>query len=161
MSAFGLGKQIGISRNEAQEYIDMYFSKYPNVYSFMDESRKIAREKGYIETLFGRRLYLPDINNKNAIRRKYAERSAINAPMQGSAADIIKLAMINVYNWLKKDDVPAKIVMQVHDELVLEVNEKHSQEIKGNIINIMESVTEIDVPLIVDAALGSNWEEAH
>ena len=161
MSAFGLGKQIGISRIEAQEYIDMYFSKYPNVHSFMDESREKAREKGYIETLFGRRLYLPDINNKNAIRRRYAERSAINAPMQGSAADIIKLAMIDVHHWLTNDDVPAKIVMQVHDELVLEVNENYSKEIKESIIKIMESVTKIDVPLIVDAAIGSNWEEAH
>ena len=161
MSAFGLSKQLGINRNQAAEYIDTYFKRYPGVKIYMDKTRQLAARQGYVETHFGRRLYLPEINSSNGMRRQAAERTAINAPMQGSAADIIKLAMINVYNWLKKDDVPAKIVMQVHDELVLEVNEKHSQEIKGNIINIMESVTEIDVPLIVDAALGSNWEEAH
>jgi DNA polymerase-1 len=161
MSAFGLGKQLGIGRNQAQEYIDLYFHKYPNVKSFMDETKNNAKEKGFIETLFGRRLYLPDINSKHALRRKYAERSAINGPMQGSAADIIKIAMIDVHNWLQEEDVAARIIMQVHDELVFEVKSEIAEETKNKIIQIMESAVNLEVPLIVDAAIGANWEEAH
>ena len=161
MSAFGLGKQIGVGRNQAQDYIDLYFSKYPNVRSFMDETKIKARENGFIETLFGRRLYLPDINSKNGLKRNYAERSAINAPMQGSAADIIKIAMIDVNKWIVSKKVPARIIMQVHDELVLEVKSNVSDDIKFDLIKIMESSVKLDVPLIVDAAVGSNWDEAH
>jgi len=161
MSAFGLGKQIGVGRNQAQDYIDLYFSKYPNVRSFMDETKIKARENGFIETLFGRRLYLPDINSKNALKRNYAERSAINAPMQGSAADIIKIAMIDVNQWIVSKEVPARIIMQVHDELVLEVKSDASDDIKFDLIKIMESSVDLDVPLVVDAAVGLNWDEAH
>lgn len=161
MSAFGLGKQIGVGRNQAQDYIDLYFSKYPNVRSFMDETKIKARENGFIETLFGRRLYLPDINSKNGLKRNYAERSAINAPMQGSAADIIKIAMIDVDQWIVSKKVPARIIMQVHDELVLEVKSDASDDIKFDLIKIMESSVDLDVPLVVDAAVGLNWDEAH
>ena len=161
MSAFGLAKQLGISRYQAQEYIDLYFKKYPQVQSFMDKTKEKAREYGHIETLYGRRLYLPDINSKNGLRRKYAERSAINAPMQGSAADIIKLAMIDVSKWLRSEKVPAKMIMQVHDELVLEVRSDVISDIKDEIINIMESTVSLKVPLIVDVGTGKNWDEAH
>tara|TARA_B110000008_G_scaffold115367_1_gene118074 strand:- start:674 stop:3358 length:2685 start_codon:yes stop_codon:yes gene_type:complete len=161
MSAFGLAKQLGIPRYQAQEYIDLYFKKYPQVQSFMDKTKEKAREYGYIETLYGRRLYLPDINSKNGLRRKYAERSAINAPMQGSAADIIKLAMIDVSKWLRSEKVPAKMIMQVHDELVLEVRSDVISDIKDEIINIMESTVSLKVPLIVDVGTGKNWDEAH
>ena len=161
MSAFGLGKQIGVGRNQAQDYIDLYFSKYPNVRSFMDKTKIKARENGFIETLFGRRLYLPDINSKNGLKRNYAERSAINAPMQGSAADIIKIAMIDVDQWIVSKKVPARIIMQVHDELVLEVKSDASDDIKFDLIKIMESSVDLDVPLVVDAAVGLNWDEAH
>ena len=161
MSAFGLAKQLGIGRHQAQEYIDLYFEKYPKVQSFMDATKERAREQGYIETLYGRRLYLPDINSKNGLRRKYAERSAINAPMQGSAADIIKLAMIDVDRWLKDEKIAAKIIMQVHDELVLEVKSELASEVRQEITRIMESTVSLKVPLIVDAGIGNNWDEAH
>lgn len=161
MSAFGLAKQLGIGRHQAQEYIDLYFEKYPKVQSFMAATKERAREQGYIETLYGRRLYLPDINSKNGLRRKYAERSAINAPMQGSAADIIKLAMIDVDRWLKDEKIAAKIIMQVHDELVLEVKSELASEVKQEITRIMESTVSLKVPLIVDAGIGNNWDEAH
>ena len=161
MSAFGLAKQLGIPRYQAQEYIDLYFKKYPQVQSFMDKTKEKAREYGHIETLYGRRLYLPDINSKNGLRRKYAERSAINAPMQGTAADIIKLAMIDVSKWLRSEKVPAKMIMQVHDELVLEVRSDVISDIKDEIINIMESTVSLKVPLIVDVGTGKNWDEAH
>ena len=161
MSAFGLAKQLGIGRHQAQEYIDLYFEKYPKVQSFMDATKERAREQGYIETLYGRRLYLPDINSKNGLRRKYAERSAINAPMQGSAADIIKLAMIDVDRWLKDEKIAAKIIMQVHDELVLEVKSELASEVRQEITRIMESTVSLKVPLIVDTGIGNNWDEAH
>jgi DNA polymerase-1 len=127
----------------------------------MDTTRESARKHGYIETLFGRRLYLPDINSKNGLRRKYAERSAINAPMQGSAADIIKIAMIDVDKWLKESDANAKMIMQVHDELVLEVKSDQAETIKQDIVKIMESTVDLSIPLIVDAGIGNNWDEAH
>lgn len=161
MSAFGLAKQLGITRYQSQEYIDLYFKKYPKVQNFMDTTKENARKHGYIETLFGRRLYLPDINSKNGLRRKYAERSAINAPMQGSAADIIKLAMIDVHKWLKDGNTEARMIMQVHDELVLEVKSDHAESIKREIVKIMESTVNLSVPLIVDAGIGNNWDEAH
>ena len=161
MSAFGLAKQLGIPRYQAQEYIDLYFKNYPQVQSFMDETKEKARKHGHIETIYGRRLYLPDINSKNGLRRKYAERSAINAPMQGSAADIIKLAMIDVSNWLKSENAPARIIMQVHDELVLEVQSDVISDIRSKIVEIMESTVSLKVPLIVDVGVGKNWDEAH
>jgi len=161
MSAFGLGKQLGISRGQAQEYVDLYFERYPGVKQFMDDTRKLAREQGYVETVFGRRLYLPEINDRNVQRRQYAERSAINAPMQGTAADIIKRAMIAVHAWLESDRVPARMIMQVHDELVLEVDNKTAAEVEIRVVDLMSAAGDLSVPLKVDAGIGSNWDEAH
>ena len=169
MSAFGLAKQLGITRTEAQQYVSLYFERYPGVKKYMDGIREQAREQGYVETLFGRRLYLPDINNKNVQRRQYAERTAINAPMQGTAADIIKRAMINIDAWLE-DKKPAKqktkqkeciMIMQVHDELVFEVEESVIDSTKDSVVEQMEAAAELSVPLVVDAAIGANWDEAH
>lgn len=161
MSAFGLAKQIGVDRKEAQEYIDKYFTKYPGVLRYMEDTRTLASEKGYVETLFKRRLYLPNIQSSNANIRKGAERTAINAPMQGTAADIIKLAMINVDNWLQQHKVDAKVILQVHDELVVEVREDIAPYVTENIKKIMSEAATLLVPLVVDAGLGNNWDEAH
>jgi DNA polymerase-1 len=161
MSAFGLGKQLGISRGQAQEYMDLYFDRYPGVRKFMDDTRKLARDQGYVETVFGRRLYLPEINDRNVQRRQYAERSAINAPMQGTAADIIKLAMIAVHEWLATSRAPARMIMQVHDELVLEVEEKALNDVRERVVAIMSDAAALTVPLVVDAGSGPNWDEAH
>ena len=161
MSAFGLARQLDISRGEAQEYVDLYFERYPGVKAFMDNTREQAREQGYVETLFGRRLYLPEINSRNGQRRQYAERSAINAPMQGTAADIIKRAMLDVHGWLKDDDVPARMIMQVHDELVFEVDADAVNDVAAAVIERMSRAAEMSVPLKVDAGHGNNWEEAH
>ena len=162
MSSFGLSRQLNIAPGEAKKYMDLYFERYPGVLRYMESTRKSAAEKGYVETLEGRRLYLPDINSGNAIRRKAAERAAINAPMQGTAADIIKLAMIGVDDWLKSQD-PAKIkmIMQVHDELVFEVDESLIGTATLKIREIMESSLKLDVPLQVDIGIGDNWEQAH
>ena len=161
MSAFGLGKQLGISRHEAQEYVDLYFDRYPGVKKFMDDIREQARKSGFVETVFGRRLYLPDINDRNAPRRQYAERSAINAPMQGTAADIIKRAMIAVQHWLDESSAPARMIMQVHDELVFEVAEDSVDEVRAEIVALMSAAAELAVPLKVDAGVGTNWDQAH
>ena len=161
MSAFGLGRQLDISRPEAQEYMDTYFSRYPGVRIFMEKTREQAREQGYVETLFGRRLYLPEINASNMMRRQGAERAAINAPMQGTAADIIKIAMIKVDNWLQTDKPGARLVMQVHDELVLEVEENQLESVRDEVIKHMSASAELDVPLIVDAGFGKDWDTAH
>lgn len=161
MSAFGLGKQLNIGRNDAQGYIDKYFERYPGVAEFMDEIRASAAEKGYVETLVGRRLYLPEINSRNGMRRQAAERTAINAPMQGSAADIIKKAMVMVDQWLENDGYDARVIMQVHDELVLEVNESIVDEISDKLCQIMSSALTLNVPLLVEAGVGNNWDEAH
>jgi len=161
MSSFGLGKQLGIGRAEAQDYIDLYFDRYPGVRRFMDGIRAQAHDAGYVETVFGRRLYLPEINDRNAQRRQYAERSAINAPMQGTAADIIKMAMISVQEWLLRMDAPARMIMQVHDELVFEVREDAAEELRGEIVRLMCDAAKLDVPLVVDAGIGRNWDEAH
>lgn len=161
MSAFGLGKQLGIGRGQAQEYVDMYFDRYPGVRKFMDDIRAQARQAGFVETEFGRRLYLPEINDRNAQRRQYAERSAINAPMQGTAADIIKRAMITVHKWLADDKVPARMIMQVHDELVLEVDEKSVDSVREEVVKLMSAAADLSVPLKVDAGIGSNWDQAH
>jgi DNA polymerase-1 len=161
MSSFGLAQQLGLSRSQAQSYIDLYFTRYPGVKNYMDGSREQAREQGYVETLFGRRLYLPEIKSRNAARRQYAERTAINAPMQGTAADIIKRAMIGTDQWLQRDKPAAKMIMQVHDELVFEVAEDQLEHCAGSIRAIMCSAADLDVPLIVDIGIGSNWDEAH
>ncbi|WP_020208662.1 DNA polymerase I [Gilvimarinus chinensis] len=161
MSAFGLGKQLGLPRNEAQGYIDRYFERYPGVARYMDETRALAHEKGYVETLQGRRLYLPEINARNKMLQQAAERTAINAPMQGTAADIIKLAMVSVANWLAESDLDARIVMQVHDELVLEVAEPDAEAVREGLIQRMSEAAELTVPLIVEAEVGDSWDEAH
>lgn len=161
MSAFGLAAQLGISRAEAQEYVGLYFKRYPGVKKYMGEIREQARAQGYVETLFGRRLYLPDINHKNVKLRQYAERTAINAPMQGSAADIIKRAMIQIDAWLEQEQPACKMIMQVHDELVFEVHKDHGDIIQELVKQKMSSAAELSVPLVVDAAYGNNWDEAH
>jgi DNA polymerase-1 len=161
MSAFGLSRQLNIGRAEAQAYMDTYFMRYPRVQQFMEETRETARDQGYVETLFGRRLYLPDINASNMQRRQAAERAAINAPMQGTAADIIKRAMIEVDNWLQLKKPAAKLVMQVHDELVLEVREDQLKEVEQAVVNCMAEAAKLDVPLVVDAGHGPNWDTAH
>jgi len=161
MSAFGLAKQLGIPRGEAQAYVDLYFDRYPGVKVYMDNIRKTASEQGYVETVFGRRLYLPEINARNAQRRQYAERSAINAPMQGTAADIIKKAMITVHDWLKTDNPGARMIMQVHDELVFEVEEDKVDAVRERVIELMCGAAELSVALQVDVGIGSNWDEAH
>ena len=161
MSAFGLAKQLHIGRNDAQAYIDRYFDRYPGVQAYMDTIRRTAAEQGYVETLLGRRLYLPNINASNAVQRQAAERIAINAPMQGTAADIIKSAMIAVDQWIQKTGVDAKIVMQVHDELVFEVEDSIVDQSISKICEHMSTAVELAVPLLVEAGIGDNWDEAH
>ena len=161
MSSFGLAQQLGVPRGKAQSYIDLYFERYPGVKTYMDSIRALAREQGYVETLFGRRLYLPDINSRNAAQRQYAERTAINAPMQGTAADIIKRAMIAADRWLFEERVNAKMIMQVHDELVFEVAEDQLDYCRARIESIMSYAAELKVPLLVDVGIGDNWDEAH
>lgn len=161
MSAFGLAKQIGCSRTEAQDYVNLYFQRYPGVQHYMTETRELAREQGYVETVYGRRLYLPEITSKNAPRRQHAERTAINAPMQGTAADIIKRAMIQVDAWLKASDFDAYMLMQVHDELVFEVREDQAAEFAQQVKALMEQAATLQVPLVVDAQVGDNWDQAH
>jgi DNA polymerase-1 len=161
MSAFGLARQLNINRKQAAEYIELYFTRYPGVQNYMNNIRHTAAENGFVETVFGRRLYLPEINASNGMRRQAAERTAINAPMQGTAADIIKLAMINVHNWLEGSDLTSKIIMQVHDELVLEVPESEMDEVKKGLNDLMENAAELLVPLVVDIGVGDNWDEAH
>jgi len=161
MSAFGLAQQLGLSRNQAQSYIDLYFARYPGVKNYMDSIRELARAQGYVETLFGRRLYLPEINSRNAARRQYAERTAINAPMQGTAADIIKRAMIAADQWLCQDKPDAKTIMQVHDELVFEIADAQVNDCAENIRTLMCAAADLNVPLIVDIGIGNNWDEAH
>ncbi len=161
MSAFGLAKQIGVDRKQSQDYIDRYFARYPGVLAYMERTRAQAAEQGFVETLFGRRLYLPDINAKNPALRKGAERTAINAPMQGTAADIIKRAMVNVDHWLSESGLDARVILQVHDELVLEVREDLVQQVKDEIRQHMSQAAQLDVPLLVEAGIGANWDEAH
>nr|WP_225779894.1 DNA polymerase I [Pseudomonas sp. Marseille-Q3773] len=161
MSAFGLAKQIGVDRKQSQDYIDRYFARYPGVLAYMERTRAQAAEQGFVETLFGRRLYLPDINAKNPALRKGAERTAINAPMQGTAADIIKRAMVNVDNWLSQSGLDARVILQVHDELVLEVREDLVDQVKDEIRQHMSQAAQLDVPLLVEAGVGANWDEAH
>ncbi len=160
MSAFGLTRQLGIDRKAAQDYIDRYFARYPKVRAYMDETRALAKEKGYVETLWGRRLYLPDINSSQIQRQKAAERIAINAPLQGSAADIIKMAMIRIDRWIRDENIPAKMIMQVHDELVFEAAEKDYERIADGIRQHMTEVVKLHVPLRVSIGIGDNWDKA-
>jgi DNA polymerase I len=161
MSAFGLAQNLDIERSAAQSYMDKYFSRYPGVAQYMERTRMEARERGYVETVFGRRLWLPDIRSSNMQRRQGAERQAINAPMQGTAADLIKLAMVAVQSWLEQEKLATKLVMQVHDELVLEVPESELDVVKPSVEKLMTGVAKLDVPLLVEAGVGANWEEAH
>ena len=153
--------RLGVERKQAQTYIDQYFAQYPGVKDYMDSTREYARENGFVETVYGRRLYLPDIKASNHNVRQYAERTAINAPMQGTAADIIKRAMIAVDHWIGAENDSVKMVMQVHDELVFEVAESQLETVKAEICAIMQSVAQLKVPLIVDAGHGVNWALAH
>ncbi|KMV29411.1 DNA polymerase I [Photobacterium swingsii] len=162
MSAFGLAKQLGMGRNEAQEYMDLYFERYPGVLEYMESTRNTASEQGFVETLFGRRLHLPDIKSRNGIRRKAAERAAINAPMQGTAADIIKRAMVLVDEWVQQQpEGQVRLLMQVHDELVFEVQEEHLERVTAEVQRLMEAAAQLDVPLVADADSGDNWDQAH
>jgi DNA polymerase-1 len=161
MSAFGLAAQLGIERSAAKAYIDRYFARYPGVAEYMQRTRESARNLGYVETVFGRRLFLPEIKSGNPARRQGAERAAINAPMQGTAADLIKLAMIEVQRWIERECPDTKLIMQVHDELVLEVPEDDMDMVKAQLPKIMTNVAQLSVPLVVDVGIGLNWERAH
>jgi len=161
MQAFGLAQQMGIERATAQAYIQSYFTRYPGVKRYMDETRVRAKEEGFVETVFGRRLWLPEIRSSNAGRRGNAERAAINAPMQGTAADLIKLAMIATQQWLERERMATKLIMQVHDELVLEVPEVEREAVLKNLPGLMGGVAALKVPLLVEMGVGRNWDEAH
>lgn len=161
MSAFGLAKQLDITRPEAQEYVDLYFQRYPGVKDYMEKTKEKAKDDGYVETVFGRRLYLHEINAKNGMRRQYAERTAINAPMQGTAADIIKHAMINLDAEIEKGAFDMRMIMQVHDELIFEIKESQVDDAIKLIVDKMEHAAELTVPLVVDVGVGINWDEAH
>lgn len=161
MSAFGLAQNLNIERSAAQSYIERYFARYPGVRAYMQDTREIAKQKGYVETYFGRRLWVPEINSSNGMRRAGAERAAINAPMQGTAADLIKLAMIDVQKWLETEQLQTKLIMQVHDELVLEVPENELELVKTMLPQLMQNVAKLDVPLLAEVGVGKNWEAAH
>jgi DNA polymerase-1 len=161
MSSFGLAKQLGIARGEAGEYIERFFARLPGVKRFMDTTREQAKTRGYVETLLGRRLYLPNINSRNAALRQYAERTAINAPLQGTAADLIKLAMIDVADFLQRKANDTRMIMQVHDELVFEGPEALLPELAPQIAQRMVQVFRLKVPLVADFGLGSQWDQAH
>ena len=161
MSAFGLARNLGIERGAAAKYVETYFARYPGVKRFMDTTRALAREAGYVETVFGRRLYLPDIRSGNVQMRQYAERSAINAPMQGTAADIIKRAMITVDAWCQREDVPVRLIMQVHDELVFEVRQDLVERVSQAVRERMAGAAELKVPLRIEVGTGANWDQAH
>jgi DNA polymerase-1 len=161
MSAFGLARQLGLERAAAQQYMDRYFARYPGVAEYMKRTREMARENGYVETVFGRRLWLPEIRSANPARRQGAERAAINAPMQGTAADLIKMAMIAVNRWLAEKRLKSRLIMQVHDELVLEVADPELATVKRELPKLMGGVAELAVPLVVDMGAGPNWDRAH
>jgi DNA polymerase-1 len=161
MSSFGLAQNLGIERATAQAYIESYFARYPGVKRYMDQTRSRARTQGYVETVFGRRLWLPEMKSGSPMRRQAAERAAINAPMQGTAADLIKLAMVAVQNFLEQRKLRTMLIMQVHDELVLEVPENELEELTAKLRELMQSVAKLDVPLLVDVGVGDNWDQAH
>jgi DNA polymerase-1 len=161
MSAFGLAQNLGIERDAARSYIDRYFMRYPGVARYMEQTRAMAKRQGYVETVFGRRLWLPEINSPNGPRRGGAERAAINAPMQGTAADLIKLAMMAVDRWIQQESLGTRLVMQVHDELVLEVPEAEVDLVQQKVPDLMAGVANLRVPLLVELGVGANWDEAH
>jgi DNA polymerase-1 len=161
MSAIGLASLLGIDRSAAQTVMERYFTRYPGVREYMQNTRELAKRQGYVETIFGRRLWVPEINSPNGMRRQGAERAAINAPMQGTAADLIKLAMIAVHGWIKEQRVQSRMIMQVHDELVLEVPESELAMIRDKLPGLMGNVAQLDVPLLVEVGSGPNWEKAH
>ena len=161
MSAFGLAQNLNIERSAAASYIERYFARYPGVKAYMQNTREEAKQKGYVETYFGRRLWVPEINSANVQRRNGAERAAINAPMQGTAADLIKLAMIAVQNWLSAEKLQSKLIMQVHDELVLEVPDNELELVKNTLPVLMQNVAKLSVPLLAEVGVGNNWESAH
>jgi DNA polymerase-1 len=161
MSAFGLAAQLNIERSAAAQFIDKYFTRYPGVAAYMQRTREVARSQGYVETVFGRRLWLPDIRAASGPRRSAAERAAINAPMQGTAADLVKLAMIEVQRWIDRERIGTRLVLQVHDELVLEVPEAELPRVERELPGLMAGVGQLSVPLVVDVGHGSNWDEAH
>jgi DNA polymerase-1 len=162
MGVYGLAKNLNIERTAAQNYIERYFTRYPSVRMYMEHTKDEARKKGYVETFFGRRLWVPEINGSNGIRRAAAERAAINGPMQGTAADLIKMAMIEVASWIKKEKaLQGKMIMQVHDELVFEVPDREIKIFNTNVKRIMENIASLDIPLIVEIGHGINWEQAH
>ena len=161
MSAFGLTRQLGIPRHEAQAYLDTYFERYTGVRKYMDSTKELAKKNLFVETILGRKLHVSAINDSNGLRRQAAERAAINAPLQGSAADIIKKAMIDVDHWIGNNNSDIKMIMQVHDELIFEVKKGFAEEALENITSLMESSVKLDIPLIVDANTGANWNEAH
>jgi DNA polymerase-1 len=161
MSAFGLARELGLERSAAQAYMDRYFARYPGVARYMEATRQMARDKGYVETVFGRRLWLPEIRSSNVGRRQGAERAAINAPMQGTAADLIKLAMLAVQRWLDDNGMATKPILQVHDELVLEVPDGELTALREQLPKLMGGVAKLAVPLLVEVGVGDNWDEAH
>jgi DNA polymerase-1 len=161
MSSFGVAQNLGIDRSTAQTYIERYFARYPGAKRYMDETRARARELGYVETVYGRRLWLPELKSGAPVRRQAAERAAINAPMQGTAADLIKLAMIAVQNFLDKEKLKVLLIMQVHDELVFEVPDNELETVKARVPELMQSVAKLDVPLVVEVGVGNNWDKAH
>jgi len=161
MSSFGVAQNLGIDRGTAQTYVERYFQRYPGSKRYMDETRKRAKELGYVETVFGRRLWLPELRSGAPVRRQAAERAAINAPMQGTAADLIKLAMIAVQRWLDETHAKAKLIMQVHDELVLEVPDAELEATQAKVRELMQGVHRLDVPLVVEVGVGENWDQAH
>jgi len=161
MSSFGVAQNLGIDRGTAQTYVERYFTRFPGAKRYMDETRKRAKETGYVETVFGRRLWLPELKSGAPVRRQAAERAAINAPMQGTAADLIKLAMISVQGWLAEAKLKTLLIMQVHDELVLEVPEGELDVVKATLPELMQSVHKLDVPLVVEVGVGDNWDKAH
>ncbi|TBR16339.1 MAG: DNA polymerase I, partial [Rugosibacter sp.] len=161
MSAFGLARELKLDRSAAAAYMDRYFARYPGVARYMEETRQAARSQGYVETIFGRRLWLPEIRSANAARRQGAERAAINAPMQGTAADLIKRAMIKVQGWLEQQKMRTLLILQVHDELVLEVPEDELATVREALPKLMSGVAELKVPLLIEIGAGANWDEAH
>ena len=161
MSAFGLSRQLDIERSAAQQYMDRYFARYPGVAQYMQRTREMAREQGYVETVFGRKLFLPEIRSSSPARRQGAERAAINAPMQGTAADLIKMAMIKVDDWLTSERLTSRLIMQVHDELVLEVPDAELETVRAALPELMGGVGQLSVPLLVEVGAGKNWDEAH
>ena len=161
ISAFGLARQLGISRGEANEYIKAYFTKYPGIRDYMEDAKAHAREHGYVTTLYGRKCYTPGINEKNSARRAFSERAAINAPIQGGAADVIKRAMLRMPSLLKAQNLQSRMLLQVHDELVFEVPKTELEKMEKLVIEVMENVADLDVPLVVETGHGANWEEAH